>query len=107
MSPADVGVTPTTQREFHVADNALERLDLLVARACEISRTQAATLIANGHVTVNGKAERASYRGEADDRIAVTIPPPPGRDILPESIPLSIAYEDDDLVVVDKVAGMV
>ncbi|MBL0171888.1 MAG: RluA family pseudouridine synthase [Gemmatimonadaceae bacterium] len=90
-----------------MADGALERLDLLVARECALSRTQAATLIANGHVTVNKKAERASYRGEAQDHIVVTIPPPPGRDILPESIPLSIVYEDDDLVVVDKAAGMV
>jgi len=56
---------------------------------------------------VNGKAERASYRGEVDDRVSVTIPPPAGRDILPESIPLSIAYEDEHLVVVDKAAGMV
>jgi 23S rRNA pseudouridine1911/1915/1917 synthase len=96
-----------TTHGFTVDDELRERLDLLVARVCEVSRTQAATLIANGHVLVNDKPQRASYRGEPGDRIVVTIPPPPGRDIVAESIPLSIAYEDDELVVVDKAAGMV
>ena len=105
MTPSQAP-SPTTH-EFVVSEGAGERLDLLVAQACELSRTQAATLIANGNVSVNGKAERASYRGEVGDRVVVTIPPPPGRDILPESIPLSIAHEDEHLVVVDKAAGMV
>lgn len=100
------GVAATTHG-FSVDDAQRERLDLLVARVCDLSRTQAATLIANGHVLVNDRPERASYRGEPGDRIVVTIPPPPGRDIVAESIPLSIAYEDDELVVVDKAAGMV
>jgi len=84
-----------------------ERLDLIIARGCELSRTQAATLIANDHVRVNGQSERASYRGVLDDALVVMIPPPPGRDITPESIPLDIVYEDDVLVVVNKAAGMV
>ncbi|MBY0492555.1 MAG: RluA family pseudouridine synthase [Gemmatimonadaceae bacterium] len=84
-----------------------ERLDLLVARRAELSRTQAATLIANGHVTVSGRREKASYRVEAGDDIAVVIPTPPGREIVPEQIPLDIVYEDEHLLVVDKAAGMV
>ncbi len=94
-------------RRLIVADDAGERLDLIVARGCELSRTQAATLIANGSVTVNGRTEKASYRGVTGDAIEVVIPPPPGRDVLPESIPLSVVYEDESLLVVDKVAGMV
>lgn len=96
-----------TEHEFEVTDSAGSRLDLLVSRRLELSRTQAATLIAGGNVLVNGKAERSSYRGEAGDRIHVVVPPPPGRDIVPESIPLDIVYEDASLVVVDKAAGMV
>jgi 23S rRNA pseudouridine1911/1915/1917 synthase len=107
VSSVDAGERAATIREFTVADTARERLDVLVARVCELSRTQAATLIANGQVTVNEKVERSSYRGELDDQVRVTIPPAPGRDILPESIPLSVAYEDEYLVVVDKAAGMV
>lgn len=98
---------PGTVHEFQVDDAVGERLDLLVSRACQLSRTQSATLIANGNVTVNERAQRASYRGELHDRVKVIVPPPPGRDILPEAIPLNIAYEDDVLVVIDKAAGMV
>lgn len=105
-SPASTA-KPDRIQEFVVAEEVGERLDMMVSRACELSRTQAATLIANGNVTVNAKAEKASYRGELNDRIVVIIPAPPGRDIVPESIPLNIVYEDDVLVVVDKAAGMV
>ena len=92
---------------FTVTDEAGERLDLLVARQAQLSRTQAATLIANGQVRVNGAREKASYRAEAHDTVHVVVPPPPGRDIVPEQIPLDIVYEDEHLLVVDKAAGMV
>jgi 23S rRNA pseudouridine1911/1915/1917 synthase len=58
-------------------------------------------------VLVNGAREKASYRTVGGEEIVVTIPPPPGRDILPETIPLEIVYEDEHLLVVDKAAGMV
>ncbi len=96
-----------TLHEFDVGEVVGERLDLMVARHCALSRTQAATLIANGHVTVNGRAQKASYRGETGDHVQVVIPAPAGRDIVPESIPLSIVFEDESLVVIDKPAGMV
>lgn len=83
------------------------RLDLLVAAEASISRTQAATLIATGCVTVNGRAEKASYKPEAGERVAIVIPPPVGRDVVGEQIALDVVYEDDDLLVVDKPAGMV
>jgi 23S rRNA pseudouridine1911/1915/1917 synthase len=96
-----------TRSTHAVGARAGERLDLFVANACALSRTQAATLIAGGHVTVNGAAEKAGYRTAARDVVDVFIPPPPGRDIVPEDIPLAVVYEDDDLLVVDKPAGMV
>jgi len=83
------------------------RLDVLVANRLDLSRTQAATLIANGHVLVDGKRERASFRPDEGMRVDVTIPPPRGRDVLAEAIPLHVAYEDEDVVVIDKPAGMV
>jgi 23S rRNA pseudouridine1911/1915/1917 synthase len=84
-----------------------ERLDLAVAGAFDLSRTQAATLIAEGRVTVGGRRERASYRVAAGDHLVVEVPPPPGRAVLPETIPIAVAYEDEDVIVVDKAAGMV
>ena len=83
------------------------RLDLFVAGHAGLSRTQAATLIATSHVVVNGRAEKASYRLRPGDRVEVTQPPPAGRDILGESIPLHIVFEDEWLLVIDKPAGMV
>lgn len=109
------GAEPATPREplapgqyqFPTDDAAGERLDLAVARLTGLSRTQAATLIATGQVQVGGRAERASFRVEPGATIAVTIPVPPGREVVPEQIPLRVVLEDEDLVVVDKPAGMV
>ena len=98
----------TSQRHsFTLEEDADARLDTLVASRIDISRTQAATLIANGKVLVSGRREKASYRALAGETIDITIPPPPGREIVPEQIPLRIIFEDDDLLVVDKDAGMV
>jgi 23S rRNA pseudouridine1911/1915/1917 synthase len=83
------------------------RLDVFVAQALDLSRNQAATLIAEGRVLVDGRRERASYRASQGESIRVEIPPPAGREVLPENIPLSVVFEDDDVLVVDKPAGMV
>ena len=92
--------------DFIASDDA-PRLDLLVAAELDLSRNHAATLIAEGRVLVDGRRERASYRARAGERIAVELPPPPAREVLAEDIPLTVAYEDDDVLVVDKPAGMV
>jgi 23S rRNA pseudouridine1911/1915/1917 synthase len=83
------------------------RLDVLLSQQLDISRNQAATLIANGHVLVAGRREKASYRASKGEEIVVTHPEAPSREVLGEQIPLSIKYEDDDVVVIDKPAGMV
>jgi len=83
------------------------RLDLLVAGALDLSRNQSATLIAEGNVLVSGRRERASYRAIAGEIVTVKIPEPVGRPVEAEDIALDIAYEDDDVLVVNKAAGMV
>lgn len=107
-----MNATPPPRREMVEHSITVEagtdaRLDVLVASRLDISRNQAATLIAGGHVTVSGRPERASYRPQEGDIVLVQVPPPPGRDVVPEDIPLDIVHEDDDLVVVNKPAGMV
>jgi 23S rRNA pseudouridine1911/1915/1917 synthase len=72
-----------------------------------MSRTQVATLIANGAVEVDGRREKASYRPAAGELVVLTIPPPPGREVLPEQIDIQVVWEDEHLLVVDKPAGMV
>jgi 23S rRNA pseudouridine1911/1915/1917 synthase len=94
-------------REFPVEADSDVRLDLFVAQRAELSRTQAATLIAQGHVLVSGRPQKASYRTVAGDVVRVKIPTAEKRTISGEDIPVSIVYEDDVLLVVDKPAGMV
>ncbi|MFC1903425.1 RluA family pseudouridine synthase [Chloroflexota bacterium] len=90
-----------------VADKAEVRLDKFVGGKCpELSRTNAQRLIADGHITVNGSVTRASRKLEIGDRVNVTVPPTPPSPLSPEAIPLNILYEDDDLIVVDKPAGL-
>jgi 23S rRNA pseudouridine1911/1915/1917 synthase len=64
-------------------------------------------LIATGNVTVDGRHEKASYKSRQGETVTVKIAPPPDREVIGEDIPLSIVYEDDDILVVDKPAGMV
>ncbi len=83
------------------------RLDKFVSENClGLSRTQAQKLIDDGCVTINGCEEKASYRPEIGARIEVNIPPPTPSNLLPEAIPVKILYEDDDLLVIDKPAGL-
>jgi 23S rRNA pseudouridine1911/1915/1917 synthase len=99
----DAGV----RHEFRVPSESTARLDVAIVTATGLSRNQAATLIATGRVTVDGQPQRASFRPPPGARILVDIPPAPEHPLIAEDIPLSIAYEDDHLLVVDKPAGMV
>ena len=101
------GAPAAAARHELVAPESAGRLDLFIASALELSRTQAATLIANGRVTVSGRAERASYHPPGGEQIVVEIPAPESRAVIAEDIPLSLAYEDEEVLVVDKPAGMV
>ena len=83
------------------------RLDLLVAGRAAVSRTQAATLVATGCVEIDGRREKASYKPRAGERVTVRVPPPQGPEVVPQDLPLRVVFEDDDLLVIDKAAGMV
>ena len=107
MSGLPAGPAGGARHVIEVTTAGEPRLDTFVARALDLSRTQAATFIATGNVTVNGRREKASYRPLAGDNVTVEIPASPKRDVPAESIPLSVVFEDDELLVVDKPAGMV
>lgn len=90
-----------------VADEPGVRLDRYVCRKlAELSRTRVQRLIADGHITVNEQVAKAGLKLNAGDRLKVTLPPAPPSPLTPEAIPLNIVYEDDDLLVVDKPAGL-
>ncbi len=84
------------------------RLDKFLAEALpDLSRSFIQKLIAAGHISVNDQLLKASYSVQAGDRIVVRVPPPQPLEVEPEPIALRILYEDDDIVAVDKPAGMV
>lgn len=85
-----------------------ERLDrALVARLPEMSRTQVQRLLKEGQITVNGRSEKANLRLEGGEQIVVQLPEVVETELVAEAIPLDVRYEDDDLIVVNKPAGMV
>ena len=86
-----------------------ERLDkFLVGQLQEFSRSRIQGLIADGFVDVNGDtAKKAGQTLESGFHVTVRIPPPAPTDLIAEDIPLDILFENDDLIVVNKPAGMV
>jgi 23S rRNA pseudouridine1911/1915/1917 synthase len=101
--------TEQTSLQLVVApDQANDRIDRYLAAALpDLSRSYAQQLIQDAHVRVNGKLIKPSYLVQLGDQISVTLPLPKPSDIIPQNLPLTIVYEDDDLLVVDKPAGMV
>jgi len=88
-------------------DKSNIRLDKLVVEKCDgLSRTHVQKMILDGAVTVNGRREKASYKPEIGEVIDVTVMPPSPSGLIPEDIPIKILYEDDDLLVIDKPAGL-
>ncbi len=84
------------------------RLDVYLTQALpELTRSAAARLVEAGQVLCNGRRPPKSYRVTGGEAIAVTLPDPVPLDAQPEDIPLDIVYEDGDIIVVNKRAGMV
>ncbi|MFC1595783.1 RluA family pseudouridine synthase [Candidatus Margulisiibacteriota bacterium] len=83
------------------------RLDQYISQQYGISRAYTQKLIKQGTVTVNGLTAKASYQLQADDKALADIPTPEKIEALPEDIPLDIVYEDEDLLAINKQAGMV
>jgi 23S rRNA pseudouridine1911/1915/1917 synthase len=94
---------------FRFDDESPERLDkYLVGQLPEFSRSRIQGLIADEHVDVNGlPAKKAGQSLERGSTVTVRIPPTAPTGIIAENIPLDIIFENDDLIVVNKAAGMV
>ena len=100
-----MAATSKTQ-EFSVLKTGL-RLDQFLGFCCpDMTRSRLANLIRDGHGTVNGLPTKPSQKVHSGDVVGLTIPAPVPLDMEPEDIPISILYEDDDLMVVDKPWGL-
>jgi len=90
------------------AEQAGERLDrMLAGELADLSRSQIQKLIADGHVLVAGRAARANLAVREGDRVSVALPAPEPSTVEPEALPLTVLYQDADVAVLDKPAGMV
>jgi len=90
------------------AEDSGTRLDShLAARIPGWSRARIQRLIEDGDVLVHGRTSKPSYKLRAGDEIEVELTPATPAEFSPENIPLDVVYEDDDLIVVNKPAGMV
>ena len=85
-----------------------ERLDTFIAaRVSDLSRSQVALLIQNESIKVNNQTKKPGYRIHSGDTIRGVIPPPAETTLIPEPLELDILHEDDDIILINKVAGMV
>ncbi|MHC4126231.1 MAG: RluA family pseudouridine synthase, partial [Planctomycetota bacterium] len=79
----------------------------LHGRFSNFSRVIFQNLIKSGSVKVNGKVVKPSFKLSPGDKVEFALPELPGKEIIPEEIPLEIIYEDDDIIVINKQADMI
>ncbi len=98
----------STHQLIFPVDRLPERLDTYVAANFPaVSRSQLKKLIDTGLITINGDPVKASFKLKGGELIEITLPSPEPTTALPEAIPLQVLYEDEDVIVIDKAAGMV
>ena len=89
-------------------EQAGQRLDAFVAAAVDgVSRSAAARLLEAGFITINGKPATKSTRILGGDSISVELPEAEETEVAAQDIPLDVVYEDEDVIVVNKPAGLV
>lgn len=85
-----------------------ERLDkVLVNRLPDLSRTQIQRLLKEGQILVNGRSAKANLRLVGGEEVVISLPEAEESEIIPEPIPLDIRYEDENMLIINKPAGMV
>lgn len=98
----------TRQTITVILEATTERLDRALAEALpDLSRTQLQKLIKEGDVQLSGQPVKASLRLEQSATLTITLPAIVDTELKPEAIPLDICYEDEDILVINKPAGMV
>ncbi|HEY7598313.1 MAG TPA: RluA family pseudouridine synthase, partial [Candidatus Limnocylindrales bacterium] len=83
------------------------RADRVVADVAGLSRSHVQRLIEQGRLTLDGRPLKSNTLVESGASLELDIPAPPAAGVAAEQVPLAIVYEDDDVLVIDKPAGMV
>ena len=94
-------------RVEHLVETGGERLDVYLAdRRSGLSRSRIRRLIDDGQVTVDGRPAKASTRLVVGQTVTLDLPPSSPAELRPWDVPLTIVFEDEHLIVIDKPAGM-
>ena len=94
-------------RVEHLVETGGERLDVFLAeQSPDLSRSRIRKLIDDGHVTVDCRPCKASTRLVAGQKVTLEVPSPSSAELRPWDVPLSVLFEDEHLIVIDKPAGM-
>lgn len=100
-------MTGRAQVQVTAAERGVRLDALLAARLTGLSRSRVQALIEAGQVLVDGQPSRAAARLKGAELIVVEVPAPEPAEPAPEDLPLAVLYQDADLLVLDKAAGMV
>ncbi|MEI6285082.1 MAG: RluA family pseudouridine synthase [Bacillota bacterium] len=85
-----------------------KRIDIFLAeQLTDLSRTRVQNLCKSGEITINGVSQKSNQRITTGDQVTVTVPDAVSIEIVAESIPLNVVYEDEHLAVINKAPGMV
>lgn len=96
-----------TRRFTASPEEAGERLDVFIAARLQgFTRSKVKTLFDEGRVSVNARPGKPGLRVKGEDAVDVRVPAPAVHTVKPEDVPLDILYEDSDIIVVNKPAGM-
>ena len=107
-----MALSTRTMEKFYLKVSSIDkglRLDQYLIKNLEvpISRSRIQSLIKTGSVIVNHEPAKAHYKVKENDIVLINIPPASRTEVLPQELPLEIIFEDDDLLVLSKPAGMV
>jgi len=106
INPSGRAATAEIRKEF-VADVGNIRLDQYLAQqSVQLTRSRLHALIDEGQVHLNGRVAKPAQKVRLGDLISLVVPPPREWGVTPEAIPITVVYQDQDLVVVDKPAGL-
>ena len=102
------GATADSARQYDIRVDVNEpRLDHYLAQMdIGLTRSRIRQLIDSGDVLVNGTAAKPAHRLRHGDRVQVSVPPPRPAVAVPQDMPIDVVYQDSDMVVIDKPAGL-
>jgi len=98
--------TETAQHEFRVAEDEPRLDQYLAGQNTGLNRSQLRRLIVEGQVLVNGGPAKPSSKVRTGDLVSLSVPPPRESSLVAQDIPVTVVYQDENLVVIDKPAGL-